>query len=289
MTQPHNPCDTDIELDVQDFELCDLKLLFCGHEKCKPGHRWGPDMRGHYVFHLVLSGKGRLNTGGKEFRLGGRQGFLLFPETQVHYMADETDPWEYIWVGFTGQSVPRMIAKTTLSPSLPVIGFEQRFERQRDLLRQIIATAKTGGADNIIESYGLFLQFVSNLAREGEKHRQGAGAEAPKLSTEQYVERAKDYIRENISRDITTSDVAEHLGLNRSYFYKIFTEACGKAPSRFITWQRLNTAWHLLNYTNMQISEISRHVGYNDPTYFTRCFTACYGQPPVAVRNADKR
>ncbi len=287
MNQPRNPCDADIEFDVQDFELCDLKLLFCGHEKCKPGHAWGPDMRGHYVFHLILSGKGKLRTGGKEFNLSERQGFLLFPETPVHYIADHEAPWEYIWVGFTGQSVPRMIAKTALSPTLPVIAFVEQFERERDLLSQIIETTKSGGTENVIESYGLFLQFMSHLARESSKAPQTEPTQ-PKLSTEQYVERAKDFIRENISRDITTSDVAAHLGLNRSYFYKIFTEACGKAPSRFITWQRLNTAWHLLNYTNMQISEISRHVGYNDPTYFTRCFTACYGKSPNSVRNTDK-
>lgn len=288
MTQPRNPCVSNIHLDVQDFELCDLKLLFCGHEKCKPGHAWGPDMRNHYVFHLILSGKGKLKTGGKEFNLSERQGFLLFPETPVHYFADAEAPWEYIWVGFTGQSVPRMIAKTAMSPKMPAIAFVERFDRERELLMEIIDSIKSGATEDIIESYGLFLQFMSHLARESGRVPEPAVQAAPKPSTEQYVERAKDFIRENISRDITTSDVADHLGLNRSYFYKIFSDACGKPPSRFITWYRLNTAWHLLNYTTMQIAEISRHVGYNDPTYFTRCFTACYGQPPNSVRNPEK-
>jgi AraC family transcriptional regulator of arabinose operon len=245
-------------------------------------------MRNHFVFHLILSGKGSFKCGGKTFSLTERQGFLLYPDTPLWYSADNDAPWEYIWVGFTGPSASRMIGKTALSPNLPVISFVERFERERDLLFGIVRVISDGGAESIIESYGLFLQFLSHLARERGGAPEGRQEGPAKPSAEQYVERAKDYIRQNISRDITTSDVADHLGLNRSYFYKIFTESCGKPPSRFITWHRLNTAWHLLNYTAMPVTEIARHVGYNDPAYFTRCFTACYGKPPTAVRNVEK-
>lgn len=288
MSDYRNPCDADIDLDIRDFELCDLKLLFCGYEKCKPGHSWGPDMRNHYVFHLILSGKGSFKSGGKVFHLKERQGFMLYPETPVWYSADADTPWEYIWVGFTGQSAGKMIAKTAMSPDLPAISFVERFDRERDLLFEIVNTIKAGGTESIIESYGLFLQFMSHLARERSGRPEAAAQDAPKPTAEQYVERAKDYIRANLSRDITTSDVAAHLGLNRSYFYKIFSESCGKPPSQFITWYRLNTAWHLLNYTSMPVAEIARTVGYNDPAYFSRCFSTCYGKPPNSVRNSDR-
>jgi AraC-like DNA-binding protein len=284
MTQMNGGCCDDISLNILDFELCDLKLLFCGYEKCMPGHSWGPNMRNHYVFHLILSGKGMFNSGGKSFTLSGRQGFMLFPETPIYYSADIEKPWEYIWVGFTGRSAGKIIGQTPMSPNLPVISFMNQFDRERDLLYDIVNSIKSGGTESIIESYGLFLQFMSHLARERGINPDASAQPGPKSTTEQYVERAKDFIRENLSRDITTSDVADHLGLNRSYFYKIFTGACGKPPSRFITWYRLNTAWHLLHYTDMPIAEISRHVGYNDPAYFTRCFSACYGQPPNAAR-----
>jgi AraC-like DNA-binding protein len=288
MTQFTNACMTDIDLDIHDFELCDLKLLFCGYERCHSGHSWGPNMRNHYVFHLILSGKGVFNSGGKVFSLSEGQGFMLFPETPVLYSADANTPWEYIWVGFTGQSAAKMISQTSMSPNLPVMAFMERFDRERELLYSIVNSIKEGGTESIIESYGLFLQFMSHLAREKGIHPENTEQTKTKSSSEHYVEHAKDFIRENLYKDISTSDVADYLGLNRSYFYKIFTEACGKSPSRFITWYRLNTAWHLLQYTNMPVGEISRHVGYNDPAYFTRCFTACYGQPPISVRSAER-
>lgn len=282
-----NHCLGDIDLNINDIELCDLKLLFCGYERCLPGHSWGPNMRNHYVFHLILSGRGTFESNGRSFSLAARQGFLLFPDTPVYYSADAETPWEYIWIGFTGRSAARMIHQTPMTQSLPVIVFAEHYERERELLLSIVDIIREGGIESIIESYGLFLQFLSHLARE-KGTPAGTAAPSPRQSTEQYVERAKNFIRENLSRDITTSDVADHLGLNRSYFYRIFTEACGKSPSRFITWVRLNTAWHLLQYTKMPVAEIAGHVGYNDPAYFTRCFTACYGQPPLSVRNQDR-
>lgn len=279
-----NPCAGDIPLESRGFDLRDVELLYCGHEKCSPGHSYGPDMRSHYVFHIIITGKGMFKSGGKLFPLMAGHGFMLFPETQVYYSADIEEPWEYIWVGFTGRAAGRLIGRTAMSPGLPVVSFAEKFEAQKELLCNIVNTAAQGGPDGALESYGLFLQFLSRLVRDSAA---AAGSEnpAPERQSGQYVERAKEFIRENLSNDITASDVADYLGLNRSYFCKIFTEACGKPPSRFITWYRLNTAWHLLHYTHMPIAEISRHVGYNDPAYFTRCFTACFGKPPIAARN----
>jgi AraC-like DNA-binding protein len=34
---------------------------------------------------------------------------------------------------------------------------------------------------------------------------------------------------------------------------------------------------------SMNISEIAYEVGFNDPKYFTRCFTKHFGMPPRAL------
>lgn len=284
-----NPCQSDVRLNARDYEFGDLALLYCGREKCAPGHSYGPDMRSHYVFHLILAGNGMFKSSGKLFHLSAGQGFLLYPETQVYYSADIESPWEYIWVGFSGRSAGKLLRRTALSPEMPVIEFRERFAAQGELMRRIVEAVGRGAAEDMMESYGLFLEFLSNLTREKTLRIEDmpVGGVSPFLSgtpSGQYVERAKDFIRENLSRDITASDVARHLGLNRSYFCKIFTEACGRPPSRFIAWYRLNTAWHLLHYTSMPIAEISGHVGYNDPAYFTRCFTKWFGRPPREER-----
>lgn len=47
----------------------DLRLIYCGYEDCKPGHRFGPNRRTAYLIHVIVSGKGKLEIGGKVFHL----------------------------------------------------------------------------------------------------------------------------------------------------------------------------------------------------------------------------
>ena len=50
--------------------------------------------------------------------------------------------------------------------------------------------------------------------------------------------------------------------------------------------QRLDIAKRMLkdNVANRNITEIAYRVGFNDPKYFTRCFTKQYGVAPSSYR-----
>lgn len=39
------------------------------------------------------------------------------------------------------------------------------------------------------------------------------------------------------------------------------------------------------NVANRNITEIAYRVGFNDPKYFTRCFTKLYGVAPSAYKD----
>ena len=43
----------------------ELSIFNCGLERCAPGQTWGPGIRDHYLIHLVVSGKGTFEVGGK--------------------------------------------------------------------------------------------------------------------------------------------------------------------------------------------------------------------------------
>ena len=85
----------------------DLCLYQYGHEKCTPGHLFGPATRNHYLFHYVLSGTGTLmatNSKGQNvnYQVRSGQGFMIFPGQINTYIADERLPWEYMWIEFDG-------------------------------------------------------------------------------------------------------------------------------------------------------------------------------------------
>ena len=65
--------------DIQDERFVDMNLFQVGWEKCKPLHQFGPAIRNHFLFHYVISGKGRLNTNDIYYPIHAGQGFLLCP------------------------------------------------------------------------------------------------------------------------------------------------------------------------------------------------------------------
>ncbi len=71
----------------------DLGLYQFGWEQCDPSHSFGPAARNHYLFHLCLSGTGKLiadNGRGEdvEYQVKSGQGFMLFPNQVCTYIAD---------------------------------------------------------------------------------------------------------------------------------------------------------------------------------------------------------
>ena len=51
----------------------ELSIFNCGLERCAPGQTWGPGIRDHYLIHLVLSGKGVFEVGGRTWEVRDRK------------------------------------------------------------------------------------------------------------------------------------------------------------------------------------------------------------------------
>ena len=67
----------------------DLTLRHCGYEECVPGHSYGPAVRSVYLIHIIIRGHGTFMANQQTFRLGEGDGFLIVPEMQTYYRADD--------------------------------------------------------------------------------------------------------------------------------------------------------------------------------------------------------
>ena len=83
---------------------------------------------------------------------------------------------------------------------------------------------------------------------------------------------------------MSVEDMAANLGLNRSYFSKIFKKATQKSPQDFLIQYRINKACELLRSTGMPIVQIAHLVGYNNQFHFTRAFKKLMNLPPQEWR-----
>lgn len=101
--------------------LTALGVYNVGHQKCTPLYQWGPGVRNHYVIHYVVAGKGYYLVGGQRYEIHAGEAFLIVPDTEITYHADEIDPWEYVWVGFAGADAQPILQCTPLSEKEPVL------------------------------------------------------------------------------------------------------------------------------------------------------------------------
>ena len=83
--------------------------------------------------------------------------------------------------------------------------------------------------------------------------------------------------------DLDVQALADAMGMSRSLLNEKIQQTLGQSIVQFIRTYRLNVAKEMIcNGTNkdMNISEIAYEVGFNDPKYFTRCFTKEFNATP---------
>ena len=97
------------------------------------------------------------------------------------------------------------------------------------------------------------------------------------------MERVMVLMEQNyMNSEFGVQEFCEALGMSRSVASKHLNAEAGMPVGQFIRNYRLNMAKELLSEKtgNRNITEIAYKVGFNDPKYFTRCFTKMFGVSP---------
>jgi AraC family transcriptional regulator len=102
------------------------------------------------------------------------------------------------------------------------------------------------------------------------------------------VERAINCIWAQYGEQLTLSDLASSAILSRFHFSRIFKEATGVSPGRFLSAVRICQAKRLLLTTPLNVTDICFAVGYNSLGSFTNHFTDSVGVSPSRFRHLSK-
>ena len=73
-------------------------------------------------------------------------------------------------------------------------------------------------------------------------------------------------------------------GVRRTVFFKKIKTLTGCSPNELIKLKRLQEATRLLSDKQLNVSEVSYNVGFDDPYYFSKCFKAQFGLTPKEYR-----
>lgn len=264
-------------LQLTGSKFQDLCLSFCGVSECEPCHSFGPAVRPNYILHYILSGKGIYRVGERTYRLKEGQGFLIEPEEITFYQADEREPWTYLWVGFAGVQAEMFLQDIGLNSNQHV--FQSGYGEQ---LKRIVVDMLKNNTFSQTHQYhlqSLLYEFFAVLTRDVQME---AVAEENRDSI--YVKKAVVFIQNNYFRRIGVADIAKHVGVSRSYLYKIFVKNLQTTPSEFLARLRLVRAKELLELTELSVEGVAMSCGYQEALVFSKAFKQEVGMPPSHYR-----
>lgn len=92
------------------------------------------------------------------------------------------------------------------------------------------------------------------------------------------------YIGTHCHEKLTLSGIAGMCSYNVSYFSRIFKEYTGVTFTEYLKNVRIRKALHLIESTNLKITDIIFEVGYADKTKFFRDFKFYTGKTPLEYR-----
>lgn len=274
-------------LDQIDHQTNDLYLTRCGIQKCPPNYSWGPKMRPQYHMHFILEGRGTLKINSTTYQLSHGQIFLIPPNTIAHYYADSQDPWTYAFISFQGHKAAQYIQQA---------GFDSHDGYIRDcilptddyvsLVREMLETHQLT-ITNELRRVSLLFSLFSLLTVSNPKSS-GDSCSNKDYLPETYFEYALQYIQLNYSNNIRIQDIADYIGITRSYLFHIFNQILKISPQKYLLNYRMKKAMELLSDTDLYVKDIATRVGYTDSLAFSKMFHSATGYSPSAYRKHTK-
>ena len=100
---------------------------------------------------------------------------------------------------------------------------------------------------------------------------------------------AIDFIEENLSRDISSSDVSAHAGLSSFHFQRTFSLLTGLTLGEYIRNRRLSVAGERLAKGNAKVIDVAYECGYETPESFSKAFRRFHGITPNQANKQGTR
>lgn len=95
-----------------------------------------------------------------------------------------------------------------------------------------------------------------------------------------FIRRSVEFMRENYSRGIDTSDIAGHVKLNRSYLSDLYRRETGESLSESLLRIRMEEAKARLRSGGLKVYEVAEAVGFSDAKAFAKVFKKIVGCTP---------
>lgn len=178
----------------------------------------------------------------------------------------------------TGQVFPKAPTARQFERTLDLMA-ERGIEADPEEMRTAYFSTRTmppKQQDSVMKLLAIFAQHLAILSNQIVVRQENA--EPPVIT------KAKKYIEEHQTEDISLADVAKAVNTSSFYFCKMFRKIAGLNFTDYLARSRIERAKNLLLNPNLRISEIAYEVGFQSLTHFNRVFKRIVGHAPTDYR-----
>ena len=262
-----------------------LYMKHCGIQQCLPGYTYPHNAREGYHLHVVLSGKGILQVRGQEYHIHKGQLFVLKDREEVFYQADMEDPWYYVWINFCGENAGGCMNYAGFTEGIYVRDCNIDPLEFYHVISEILERPHLNASSEFYRM-SLAIKYLSLAVESFEKSSEGV-RKKNELTPDDYVQYAAQFMESNYSA-IKVTDVADYIGINRTYLTAIFRERMQMSPQEYLMQVRMEKSRELLLKTDVPIYMVAKEVGYADQLAFSRIFRKKHGLSPEQYRKKHR-
>lgn len=238
-----------------------------------------PHLHDTYTIAYMKCGTAAVNTGSHSWSWE-QGGYLLGNPYEVHWGGSVGGSIDYqvIYPGTelmleaaripsrTGL-VPRLSCTTRLSPD---VAWE---------LAQILSTAVSSGTDGSGMGGSSIEQELIDFFR---RNAQAMSLSVIEVEEVAHVSEACRILQDALDSQVSWPMLAEHIGISRCYFSRLFHRVTGLAPNVYYRQLRLSKARRMI-CQGVPLAEAAFAAGFADQAHLTREFKRSFGSTPGAL------
>ena len=267
-----------------------MRIAACGEHTVDAGWSvWekGPYRTWNHTIWHILEGECTVAFDGHEWRLGSGALHLI----PGHRFARRRTPgMRHRWVNYNLEQLSADLHLGRLEEplSLPIAEYRPWAAAVAEAARLGMgppARVAETSAYAAAALEGCLLQVVAHIgARLGPPPGDYRGEHGGEV-----LRTALAYIERHYRRMPTLAEIARACARSPNHLHSVFSKAFGASPTVYARECRMRDAVHLLTATALQVQEVARRCGYEDPLHFSRVFSRYFGCSPLAVRQAPGR
>lgn len=155
--------------------------------------------------------------------------------------------------------------------------------RKKNIEYNSIFQENTFPFDSYMESYKTYELFLTAL-RYVISVLDTLSVHPDELKEEDIISKTISYIEDNLSQNLSRTDIANYVHLNEDYLTRIFKKRTGYMLKEFILKEKINFAKELLRNTNIAINLVAIKVGFTNFSHFSYDFKKLENMTPNEYR-----